>query len=330
MAKQQLILLVEDDAGHAKLVIKSFRGLENRFNLKWVPDLKGAREFLSRNCPDIIVADLVLPDGRGTQLLITGESDPQFPFPLVVMTSHGDEQVAVEAMKAGALDYVVKSGDTLKAMPRIVERGLREWGHIQKRKQAEEQLKNLNDELIKLNEDLTEANKKLELLANFDALTGVANRRCFMKTFENEWKRAQRNNLHLSLIMVDVDFFKAYNDNHGHQAGDECLQKIASLLKNKLSRPGDFLARYGGEEFIVILPGTNLDGTSSVAEKLRKIIEAAEIPHTVSTISDFITISLGTATTIPNSKKKPAALIAAADEALYKAKRNGRNRAEIS
>lgn len=330
MAKQLLILLVEDDEGHAKLVIRSFRGLENRFNLIRAVNLKEAREFLSQNSPAIIIADLLLPDGRGIDLLATTGDEPQFPYPLVVMTSHGDEQVAVEAMKAGALDYVVKSGETLKAMPRIVERGLREWGHIFKRRQAEEKLKNLNEELIKLNEELIEANKKLEQLANFDALTGVANRRCFMKTLEDEWKRAQRNSLHLSLIMIDVDFFKAYNDNYGHQAGDECLQEIASLMKNELSRPGDFLARYGGEEFIVILPGINLKGTSSVAEKLRKIIESAQIPHTVSTISDYITISLGTATTIPSNKKKPASLIAAADEALYRAKRNGRNRIEIS
>lgn len=323
MAKQQSILLVEDDEGHAKLVIKSFRGLENRFSLKRTANLKETREFLSQNSPDIIIADLVLPDGRGIELLTSSEDESHFPYPLVVMTSHGDELVAVEAMKAGALDYVVKSGETLKAMPRIVERGLREWGHILKRRQAEEKLKSLNEELIA-------ANKKLEQLANFDALTGVANRRCFMKTFEDEWKRAQRNNLHLSLIMIDVDFFKAYNDNNGHQAGDECLQEIASLLKNELSRPGDFLARYGGEEFIVILPGINLEGTSSVAEKLRKIVESAHIPHTVSTISDYITISLGTATIIPTNKKKPASLIAAADEALYKAKRNGRNRIEIS
>ncbi len=323
MAKQLLILLVEDDEGHAKLAMKSFRGLENRFTLQRAVNLKEAREFLSQNPPDIIIADLVLPDGRGIELLKTTKNRPQSEFPLVVMTSHGDEQVAVEAMKAGALDYVVKSGETLKAMPRIVQRGLREWGHILKRRQAEDKLK-------KLNEDLIEANKKLELLANFDALTGVANRRCFMKTFDDEWKRAQRHNLYLSLIMIDVDFFKAYNDNYGHQAGDECLQRIASLLKNELSRPGDFLARYGGEEFIVILPGINSDGTAAVAEKLRKIIEAAQIPHTISTINDYVTISLGTTTIIPVNKKKPDSLIAEADKALYKAKRNGRNRVEIS
>lgn len=328
MAKQKLILLVEDDEGHATLVIKSFRGIEDRFKLARAVSLEEAREYLSKNSPDIIVADLVLPDGRGIELLLPKSNDPQYP--LVIMTSHGDEQVAVEAMKAGALDYVVKSGDTLKAMPRIVERGLREWGHIVKQKKAEEELKRLNEELLNVNKELTLVNKKLEQLANFDALTGVANRRSFMKIYEDEWKRAERNKLCLSLIMIDVDFFKAYNDNYGHQAGDECLQKIAALLQNELSRPGDFLARYGGEEFVVILPGIPLEGTSAVAERLRKIIESDRISHAVSTISDYITISLGTATTTPSNKKKPSSLIAAADEALYKAKRNGRNRVEIS
>jgi two-component system chemotaxis family response regulator WspR len=328
MAKQKVILLVEDDEGHATLVIKAFRGNEDRYKLARAVSLEEAGEYLSKNTPDIILADLFLPDGKGIELLQPKSSEPQFP--LVIMTSHGDEQIAVEAMKAGALDYVVKSGDTLLAMPRIVDRGLREWGLIIKQKQAEEQLKRLNEELINVNKELTLANKKLEQLANFDALTGVANRRSFMKIYEDEWKRAERNKLCLSLIMIDVDFFKAYNDNYGHQAGDECLQKIATLLKSELSRPGDFLARYGGEEFVVILPGIPLEGTAAVAEKLRKTVEVAHIPHVISTISEYVTISLGTATTTPSNKKKPSSLIAAADETLYKAKRSGRNRVEIS
>ncbi len=321
MTDKTVILLVEDDEGHARLVAKAFKGFEDRFLLELATTLKGAREYLSHTSPDIIISDLVLPDGRGIDLLLPKREVPQFP--LVIMTSFGDENIAVETMKAGALDYFVKSDVALKAMPRIVERNLREWGHIVTQAKVEEELKRLNEQLV-------EANKKLEHLANYDVLTEVANRRNFMEIFDKEWKRNRRNERPLSLIMIDVDFFKAYNDNYGHQAGDECLRRIAPLLEEVLTRPGDMVARYGGEEFVVILPETDLEGTTLIAEKLREKIESAQILHVASTISDYVTISLGTATTVPSIRKKPDSLIAAADEALYKAKRSGRNRIEVS
>ncbi|MCU0289532.1 MAG: diguanylate cyclase [Acidobacteria bacterium] len=321
MIKQTLtdILLIEDDEGHAKLLRKAFRGKEDNFNIQVVTSLKAAREYLSENTPGIILTDLVLPDGRGMDLLLPRAED--LPFPVVVMTSFGDETTAVEAIKLGALDYVVKSSDTLEAMPRIILRALREWAHILKRRQAEEQLKKLNDQLI-------EANKKLERLANFDSLTGVANRRNFLEIYTKEWKRGCRSKQPLSLVMIDVDFFKLYNDFYGHQAGDECLKEIALLLNEALPRAGDVLARYGGEEFIAILPGTDMNGTCAVAEKLRKKIESAAIHHKSSSISNYVTISLGVASMIPSARKTKESLIGAADEALYKAKRKGRNRVE--
>lgn len=321
MAKPCEILLVEDDQGHAKLVKLAFRDYGDRYTLATAVNLKEAREYLSVKCPSIVVADLMLPDGRGLDLLKPKVEEP--PFPLVLMTSHGDERVAVEAMKAGALDYVVKSADTMKAMPRVVQRVLREWGHIRRRRAAEKELLRLNDELKK-------ANKKLAELANLDALTGVANRRNFMEIFEKEWKRAIRSKQPLSLIMIDVDFFKAYNDTYGHQAGDDCLKNVALLLQEEVHRTGDLLARYGGEEFVVILPDTDREGTAAVAERLRAKVESARAPHEASTISDYVTISLGTATIAPKGRRSSDALITAADEALYKAKRNGRNRFEVA
>jgi two-component system chemotaxis family response regulator WspR len=321
MSKQTKILLVEDDEGHARLVRKAFSEGKKHFYMEIAANLKEARDYLAKNQPDIILADLILPDGRGIDLLLP--KPDEFPFPLVVLTSQGDETVAVEAIKAGAMDYIVKSADTIRAMPHVVQRTMREWEHIVRRRQAEEKLKKINDQLI-------EANRKLEHLANIDSLTGVANRRNFMETLEKEWKRAQRTKLPLSLIMIDVDFFKAYNDNYGHQAGDECLKNIAALLNDSLARTGDVVARYGGEEFMAILPGTDLKGTAAVAERLRKIIEDAQMPHQVSNISDYVTVSLGTATIIPGGKESTDTLIAAADNALYKAKKNGRNRFEMA
>ncbi len=321
MAKELVVLLVEDDDGHARLVKTAFKRSGNHARVERVDCLKDARDWMAETMPSLVLADLLLPDGRGINLLDNSNGEPAFP--MVVMTSHGDEKVAVEAMKAGALDYVVKSPEAFREIPRVVRRAMREWGHIIKRRSAEEELKRLNGQLA-------EAIKKLERLANYDALTGVANRRNFMDSYANEWKRGRRGDSSLSLIMIDVDFFKAYNDTNGHQAGDECLKRLALLLKGALPRSGDFLARYGGEEFIVILPNTDAQGCCSVAEKLREAVERAEIPHKASEISEFVTISLGCAGTVPNKHRNPEALIATADEALYKAKGSGRNCCRIA
>lgn len=337
MPKESQILLVEDDEGHAKLVTFSFKKEKEKYRLQRASNLAEARRMLVITPPDLILSDLLLPDGRGIELLPSrraeacdhdniGFESPMYsdnppPFPMVVMTSHGDEKIAVEAMKAGAMDYVVKSPDTFRDIPRIVERVLREWDLIKKRKQAE-------DELKRLNQQLEEANRKLERLANYDPLTGVANRRSFIESLNQEWRRAYRNSQPISIIMIDVDFFKAYNDSRGHQAGDDCLRRIASLLKQSLTRTGDVLARYGGEEFVVILPATNNEGSHAVARRLRECIESARMPHGDSVVSEYITISLGTATHLPQNGDKPGALISAADSALYLAKRNGRNRCE--
>ncbi|MCP4216239.1 MAG: diguanylate cyclase [bacterium] len=370
MNRQVKILLVEDDGGHARLIKLAFRGLDEKFHLHFVSSLADAREYLARLTPDIIVSDLLLPDGKGIELVTFVEGEAGLP--LVIMTSFGDERIAVNTMKAGAVDYVIKSAETLKAMPRVVTRVLREWGHIIKRREAEAELRQYNErleqavslrtreleesnkllqleigerilaqeevnkyrnrleELVeKRTKQLAEANKKLERLANYDALTGVANRRNFMDTFEREWRRASRNSMPLSLIMIDVDFFKSYNDNYGHQQGDECLKQVASIMGDTLPRTGDFLARYGGEEFAVVLPGTDSDGAALVTEKLRAKVSEAEIGHDLSEINNCVTISLGVATVVPTTDDNIDSLIAAADKALYKAKKNGRNCFEV-
>jgi len=176
--------------------------------------------------------------------------------------------------------------------------------------------------------DLTKANRELYKLSTMDMLTRVFNRRQFDKQLIKEWYRSQRLKYPLSLILLDLDFFKAYNDSLGHQRGDECLSKAAGILKSFAGRAGDFVARYGGEEFILILPGTPLEHAKRMSEKIRRAIENAEISHPRSGINRFVTISLGVATVIPSANKKPAELIAAADSALYRAKEKGRNRVE--
>ncbi len=176
---------------------------------------------------------------------------------------------------------------------------------------------------------LEELNVKLQQLSEIDSLTGIANRRRFEVTLAREWKRAFRDELPLSLIMIDIDFFKDFNDANGHQVGDQCLRRVASEIREALTRPGDLLARYGGEEFAAILPSTPLRGALAVAEVLRARVEALTIRHPQSPCG-VVTISLGVATAEPGGGSSPEMLVAAADEALYRAKRAGKNRMEAA
>ncbi|PLR95247.1 sensor domain-containing diguanylate cyclase [Bacillus sp. T33-2] len=174
---------------------------------------------------------------------------------------------------------------------------------------------------------LKEANKILQNLSQLDGLSGIPNRRSFDETLEREFRRAARNNEWLGLLLIDIDYFKLYNDTYGHQQGDNALIMVAKTINEKLLRPGDYSARYGGEEFAVILPETNLAGASRVAEILRREIESLRIPHSVSEISPYLTISIGVASFIPEQDSLPGELISLADRSLYHAKHTGRNRA---
>lgn len=170
---------------------------------------------------------------------------------------------------------------------------------------------------------------ELQRLAHQDGLTGLANRRVFDQTIELEWRRAMRSRSWISEIMLDIDYFKAYNDHFGHLAGDECLRKVADILKKRSSRPGDFVARYGGEEFIIILADTKPDGAVVVADDIRKQVEQLKIPHKSSSVSKYVTISCGVSGIVPAQDQKPEILLLKADKALYQAKHSGRNRVNM-
>ena len=168
-------------------------------------------------------------------------------------------------------------------------------------------------------DQLEEANRKLEELSFLDALTDVANRRQFEQILDLEWRRAVRSGSPLSLLLADIDHFKAFNDTNGHQAGDRCLRDVATLLDSIVQRAGDQVARYGGEEFAAMLPETDAEGAEKIAEKMRRAVESLE------TGGGRVTISVGVATTLAREKASPESLVAAADGALYDAKRGGRN-----
>lgn len=173
---------------------------------------------------------------------------------------------------------------------------------------------------------LQQANQKLEQLATHDGLTRVANRRYFDDYLQQEWQRMAREQQPLSLILLDVDFFKAYNDYFGHQQGDEGLVAIAQAVRQVVKRSADLLARYGGEEFGVILPNTRRTGAESVAQAIQAEIKALRLPHPKSRVNDYLTVSMGIASVVPTPSQAMEDLVAAADSALYQAKRRGRDR----
>jgi diguanylate cyclase (GGDEF)-like protein/PAS domain S-box-containing protein len=180
-----------------------------------------------------------------------------------------------------------------------------------------------------LYQQLEAANQQLQRLAALDGLTQVANRRRFDEYLEQEWRRLTRERQPLSLILCDVDFFKLYNDTYGHQAGDECLKQIAATLQRAAKRPADLVARYGGEEFAIILPNTSQTGALFVAESIRKAVKNLRLAHANSTVSPYVTLSLGVAGMVPSLEVTFAALVATADAALYEAKETGRDRTII-
>ena len=186
------------------------------------------------------------------------------------------------------------------------------FADITERKQAEEMLRHRAE--------------RERLIATTDGLTQVANRRCFDERLHSEWHRLMQGKQQLSLIMLDVDYFKRYNDCYGHQAGDTCLVKVAKAAAAAVKRSTDLFVRYGGEEFAAILPSTDAAGAIAVAESMRQAIRHLAIPHEQSDVSAIVTVSMGIATVIPCLGTSPDELVAVADRALYDAKRQGRDR----
>ncbi len=171
-----------------------------------------------------------------------------------------------------------------------------------------------------------ETNQKLEILANLDALTQVANRGCFNNRLQSEWERLAQEKQPLSLILLDIDTFKSYNDYYGHLAGDDCLIRIGKILPTVVHRPADLAARYGGEEFAFLLPNTDLEGGIKIAQNIQQVIHSLAIPHEQSHVKNILTVSLGIASLIPSLELEPDTLVAHADKALYQAKKQGRDR----
>lgn len=270
---------------------------------------------------DLIILDIILREENGIDICKKIKNHPAYQeVPIIMITAQKELEYLKEAFEAGAMDYLKKPIKKIEFMVRVNSA-------IRLRKETKARIER-EKELLKLSEELKKANQKLEKMALVDGLTGISNRRLFDKTLKKELKRSRRENSTLSLIMIDIDNFKAYNDTYGHQEGDECLKKVAFVLDENAKRAADFAARYGGEEFAVILPDTDKAGAIKIAEDIRTGIMHLKIEHKNSKTSDYVTVSLGVSsikTEEEIGQKLIKSFIESADQALYQAKENGKN-----
>lgn len=260
---------------------------------------------------DLILMDVVMPDMDGIEACHRIKAvDRLQDIPIIMVTSMEEGKGLQQAFDAGAIDYIKKPIDRTELSVRV-RSALRLKQEMDARKEAMAQLE--------------EANKKLQLLSSLDGLTGIANRRAFDEFIDREWRRSIREKKPMSLLIADIDYFKNYNDGYGHQAGDDCLKKVAQVLSDGVNRPGDMVARYGGEEFGIIMGATSIDFAAKLAEELKSAIVQMKIRHAYSDVADFVTISIGAASVAPATGISCDKLINAADKAMYRAKENGRN-----
>jgi two-component system chemotaxis family response regulator WspR len=241
-------------------------------------------------------------------------------IPIIVLSTKEEPLVKSESFAAGANDYLVKLPDSVELIARVRYHSRAYVNQLQ-RDEAYRALRQSQKQLL-------EKNLELERLTNLDGLTGLSNRRYLDEYLAVEWSRAAREQTALSVLMIDVDYFKLYNDSYGHVAGDTVLKRVADAIRAGSERPADLATRYGGEEFLVILPGTPYSGALRMGEKLRQRVEQLEIPHSR---SDYgrITVSVGGASVYPSRNDSALRLIQAADGELYIAKKEGRNRVRM-
>lgn len=309
------ILIVDDTASIRKLLAHILKK-EGCDNLSFAESAKEAFKILEEQTIDLILMDIIMPDLNGIEACkIIKKKTEVKDIPVIMVTGKTEVDYLKKAFDAGAMDYIRKPINKVELLART---------------NSAIKLIRKEKELQQAVELLEKANKELEQMASIDGLTEIANRKLFDTTLEKEWSRAKRNRGSLALLMMDIDNFKAYNDTYGHQGGDKCLKKLAKLFEKLAFRPGDLAARYGGEEFAVILPKTDLLGAKKVAERMRQEVENLQLEHEASQVSDYVTVSVGLAVAEPVVKAGEKKLIEAADEALYRAKKAGRNRVMTS
>lgn len=295
--KSRKILIVDDEPTNIDILLNV---LKDEYKVVAATNGKKALEITkSKDPPDLILLDILMPDMDGYEVCrALKDDDSTKNLPVIFVTAVSEVMDETRGFKLGAVDYITKPFH-----PPVVKARVK--AHME----------------LKIKSDL------LEQLASIDGLTNIFNRRRFDEILHLEWNRAARSKTPLSLIMIDIDNFKLFNDTYGHAMGDQCLKDVAWTLRDCIRRPSDIIARYGGEEFAALLPATDQEGVKKIADNMRYEVEALGIPHSDSDVSDLVTISLGAATVFADTEiNLSERLLKAADEALYQSKKKGRNR----
>ncbi|EKZ95804.1 PleD family two-component system response regulator [Cupriavidus metallidurans] len=312
-----MVLLVDDQAIIGEAIRRALAS-ESDIDFHYCSQPEEAVAVAERTKPTVILQDLVMPGTDGLTLVRRyRENATTRDIPIIVLSTKEEPTMKSAAFAAGANDYLVKLPDSIELIARIRYHS-RSYLNLLQRDEAYRALRQSQQQLL-------ETNLELQRLTNSDGLTSLSNRRYFDEYLGAEWKRAQREQTQLALLMIDVDAFKGYNDTYGHVAGDEVLRRVATVIRENCARPADLPARFGGEEFSMILPATSPGGARLLAEKVRRAIETLRIPHACSPTGGFVTVSIGGAVIVPGSDADFSRLIEAADAGLYQAKRNGRN-----
>ncbi len=299
MSEKQTILIVDDITANIQL-LNGILGNEHR--ILFATSGHQALEMAQESLPDLILLDIMMPDMNGYEVCEKLKStELTRHIPVIFLTALNDRENETEGLRLGAIDYIRKPYS-----PAIVQ--LRVRNHLE--------LKKARDDLFKL--------------SNIDRLTGIANRKAIFDFLEREIARAVRQKRELGFIMLDIDFFKKYNDNYGHVAGDGCLNAVAQAMEGSLLRPGDMIGRYGGEEFLAVLPEITPEGVLEVGERLLSAVRGLAISHGFSEAADHVTISAGCCSLVPTSEQSCDDLVILADKALYMAKAAGRDRLVFS
>lgn len=299
-AERERILIVDDMPTNIRILGEALRH-------EYAVSIATSGEQALQACqgddpPDLALLDIMMPGMDGFEVCrrLKAEAATR-DIPVIFVTVRDQGRDEEQGLSLGAVDYITKPFYLPVVLARV-------RAHLELRRKS----------------------RMLERLALVDGLTEVANRRGLDEVLEREWRRARRTGASLAAIMADIDHFKAYNDNYGHAAGDACLRRVARILALALARPGDTLGRFGGEEFLAVLPDTGPEAALEVAERLRRAVEDANLPHAHSPAADRVTLSLGAAAIAAGEDNAAGDLVKAADTALYRAKNEGRNRAVLA
>lgn len=312
------VILVVDDSHTMQEVLREHLNSAG-YEMCGATNARECLAILGSRKIDLVLLDIVLPDIDGLSIVKKIRSSSHYGgIPVIMLTARDAEDDIVRALEYGADDYVSKPPSFKVLLARVKTQIAR--------KQAEEDLLEQNSRLNNTNLELISANERIETISRTDALTAISNRRHFEQVYTDEWNRALRSGSEIAVLMIDIDFFKLYNDTLGHAEGDKALQIVAGVIRSCFHRTGEIAARYGGEEFIALLPGSCEKDTLAVCETIHKKLHEKNIIHPRSSVNRLLTISIGAAILIPRREISPEILLHQADTALYQAKNSGKNK----